>query len=203
MGSSRRSSLQLRPKSTWQAVEVSLQAPPSMEPVKKSRAVGVPLRRLRIRRASYPREVGPPQHLETSSASPRCPFTHWCACTDSFTLSCMLQVRRTATGSIACMKARCTPNSFLESHGLDAKTTGPSPSWSAPRVPISQVHAFHCTDSGCSQKTCPETKGVLKRMRLHVEQCRSRADPSQAGILPFEPSCFATPIACQYLRLSS
>ena len=41
------------------------------------------------------------------------------------------------------------------------------------------VHAFHCTDDQCVQKTCPETKGVLKRMRLHVEQCRSRADPSQ------------------------
>ena len=41
------------------------------------------------------------------------------------------------------------------------------------------VHAFHCTDDQCNQKTCPETKGVLKRMRLHVEQCRSRADPTQ------------------------
>ena len=74
------------------------------------------------------------------------------------------------------------------------------------------VHAFHCHDDQCTQRTCPETKGVLKRMvrgslptthpglpepvlvclalmnapssrtvplqRLHVEQCRSRANPT-------------------------
>ena len=74
------------------------------------------------------------------------------------------------------------------------------------------VHAFHCNDDRCTQRTCPETKGVLKRMvrgslptkhpglpepvlvclalmnapssrtvplqRLHVEQCRSRANPT-------------------------
>jgi hypothetical protein len=76
------------------------------------------------------------------------------------------------------------------------------------------VHAFHCNDDRCTQRTCFETKGVLKRMvrgatplpmkqpglpelvlvwlalmnapssrtvplqRLHVEQCRSRANPT-------------------------
>jgi hypothetical protein len=30
------------------------------------------------------------------------------------------------------------------------------------------VHAFHCIDDNCVQKTCPETKGVLKRMRVRA-----------------------------------
>ena len=36
------------------------------------------------------------------------------------------------------------------------------------------MHAFHCSDDKCAQKTCPETKNVLRRMKLHVEQCRNQ-----------------------------
>ena len=35
------------------------------------------------------------------------------------------------------------------------------------------VHAFHCTDDRCVQKTCAETKGVLKRMRLYAAMSRT------------------------------
>jgi hypothetical protein len=36
------------------------------------------------------------------------------------------------------------------------------------------VHAFHCTDPACQQKTCADTKQVLKRMEVHVQQCPTR-----------------------------
>ena len=41
------------------------------------------------------------------------------------------------------------------------------------------VHAFHCTDPACQQKTCAEAKLVLKRMEVHWQQCpRRRAQQS-------------------------
>ena len=54
------------------------------------------------------------------------------------------------------------------------------------------VHAFHCTDPACQQKTCAEAKLVLKRMEVHWQQCpRRRAQQSaqQGGPPPQQAEC--------------
>jgi len=43
------------------------------------------------------------------------------------------------------------------------------------------VHAFHCQDSACQQKSCHETKQVLKRMETHVSHCPVRQKNAQSG----------------------
>ena len=48
------------------------------------------------------------------------------------------------------------------------------------------VHAFHCSDPGCQQKTCADTKQVLKRMEVHVAQCPARRNAQAAGAQPLE-----------------
>ena len=43
------------------------------------------------------------------------------------------------------------------------------------------VHAFHCADPACQQKTCADTKQVLKRMEVHVQQCPTRRAQRQSA----------------------
>jgi len=54
------------------------------------------------------------------------------------------------------------------------------------------VHAFHCTDPACQQKTCADTKQVLKRMEVHVQQCptrRAQQSAQQGGPPPQQAEC--------------
>ena len=54
------------------------------------------------------------------------------------------------------------------------------------------VHAFHCTDTQCQQKTCADTKQVLKRMEVHVQQCptrRAQQSAQQGGPPPQQAEC--------------
>ena len=55
------------------------------------------------------------------------------------------------------------------------------------------VHAFHCTDPACQQKTCADTKQVLKRMEVHVQQCPTRRaqrqSAQQGGPPPQQAEC--------------
>jgi hypothetical protein len=54
------------------------------------------------------------------------------------------------------------------------------------------VHAFHCTNPACQQKTCAGTKQVLKRMEVHVQQCptrRAQQSAQQGGPPPQQAEC--------------
>ena len=54
------------------------------------------------------------------------------------------------------------------------------------------VHAFHCTNRACQQKTCADTKQVLKRMEVHVQQCptrRAQQSAQQGGPPPQQAEC--------------
>ena len=54
------------------------------------------------------------------------------------------------------------------------------------------VHAFHCADPACQQKTCADTKLVLKRMEAHVQQCparRAQQSAQQGGPSPQQAEC--------------
>ena len=56
------------------------------------------------------------------------------------------------------------------------------------------VHAFHCTDTQCQQKTCADTKQVLKRMEVHVQQCptrRAQQSAQHGGPPPQQAECKA------------
>ena len=54
------------------------------------------------------------------------------------------------------------------------------------------VHAFHCTDTQCQQETCADTKQMLKRMKVHVQQCptrRAQQSAQQGGPPPQQAEC--------------
>ena len=55
------------------------------------------------------------------------------------------------------------------------------------------VHAFHCADPACQQKTCADTKQVLRRMEVHVQQCPTRRaqrqSAQQGGPPPQQAEC--------------
>ena len=63
-------------------------------------------------------------------------------------------------------------------NGSSSRSHAPGPSTSSNRkstLPVQAlVHAFHCVDTRCAQKSCQDTKQVLKRMEAHYSQCPER-----------------------------
>ena len=77
--------------------------------------------------------------------------------------------------------------------GSGADGSGSSSEGRKSRLPVQAlVHAFRCTDPACQQKTCADTKLVLKRMEVHVQQCptrRAQQSAQQGGPPPQQAEC--------------
>ena len=77
--------------------------------------------------------------------------------------------------------------------GSGADGSGSSSQGRKSRLPVQAlVHAFRCTDPACQQKTCADTKLVLKRMEAHVQQCparRAQQSAQQGGPSPQQAEC--------------
>ncbi len=90
-----------------------------------------------------------------------------------------------STASDAAINGKAAAAASSSGGGSSSAATAGAPGASTARkstLPVQAlVHAFHCTDDQCTQKSCHETKLVLKRMKTHVEGCNSRAKAAAAG----------------------